>query len=55
MRVRLVLAQLGRNVHSLPRRPTAAGSAVATQATRVVFRLVIGIGSVLAWGTPAFA
>jgi len=55
MRNRSVVVRLGRNGPSTPGRLAAAGSAVATHANRVVFRVVIGIGSVLAWGTPAFA
>ncbi|MEJ7638700.1 MAG: hypothetical protein WKF75_12170 [Singulisphaera sp.] len=55
MRVRSFLAQPGWSVHSLRSRLAAAGATIAARATRVVFLLVVGIGSVLAWGTPAFA
>ncbi len=55
MRVHSFFTQLGRGGHTLQSRLAAAGATIAARATRVVFLLVVGIGSVLAWGTLAFA
>ena len=49
------LAPLSPSGHPLQRRLATAGPAIGDWAARVVLRLVVGIGAVLAWCTPAFA
>ncbi len=55
MRVVSFLAHLGRSGDSSRSRLEATGATIAARATRVALHLVVGIGGVLAWGTPAFA